>query len=203
MHARPRATSPAPSQDYSKAIELDPNTLRPTTTGASHTRTGRPGGAIRTTARPSSSTPSTPRPTTTGVAHYDLGDLAAHPTTTRPSSSTPIRRGLQQPGHRYYDKGDLDGAIQDYDKAIELDPNTPRLQQPGQRLLRPGRPGRAIAGLQQGHRARPQYAAAYSNRGSLTQDQGDPDGHRDYDKAIELDPKRHGLQQPGIARRPR
>ncbi len=87
-------------------------------------------------------------------------------------------------------KGDLDGAIGDFDKALELKPGDAEiLYYRGQaKYHNKDLPG-AIADFTEVIRLNPSYAAAYNKRGIAKSENGDLDGAiADYNKAIELKP---------------
>jgi len=95
-------------------------------------------------------------------------------------------------GNVKYRKKDLEGAIADYDKAIELDPkyavaynNRGRAKADKKDLEG------AIADYDKAIELDPKKASAYTNRGNVKYDKKDLEGAiADYDKAIELDPKK-------------
>ena len=112
-------------QDYDKAIELDPQfALAYYNRGVARSDQGDLDAAIQDYDKAIELDPQF------AWAYYNRGPLATPRATwtppsrtiTRPSNSTRNSPGLRQPGYRSLDQGDLDAAIQDYDKAIELDP---------------------------------------------------------------------------------
>ena len=128
--------------DYNEAIRLDPKTPKAYNNRGARTSTR----ATTTepspiTTRRSGSIPKTPRATTTGASLLRQGRL-------RPRHRR-IRRGdpaRSKYAHAYFNRGNayrakvnIDHAIADYSEAIRLDPNTPRLQQPGRAYQRQGR----------------------------------------------------------------
>ena len=88
-------------------------------------------------------------------------------------------------------KGDLDGAIADYNRAIELDPkDASAYYNRGNAKKAKGDLDGAIADYNRAIELDPKLAIAYYNRGNAKDDKGDLDGAiADYNRAIELDPK--------------
>jgi lipoprotein NlpI len=88
-------------------------------------------------------------------------------------------------------KGDLNGAIADYNRAIELDPKyTGAYTGRGNVKQRKGDFNGAIADHNRAIELNPKFALAYNNRGYVKQLKSDLGGAlADYDRAIELDPK--------------
>jgi formylglycine-generating enzyme required for sulfatase activity/Flp pilus assembly protein TadD len=100
-------------------------------------------------------------------------------------------------------KGDLNGAIAEYNKAIELDPKYAlAYYNRGVAKEKKGDLDGAIADYDKAIELDPNSADAYSNRGSIRDDRGDLDGAiLDYNKAIELDPKyKEAYINRGVAR---
>ncbi len=94
-------------------------------------------------------------------------------------------------GNAYSDKGDKDRAIQDYDKAIELNPqNADAFNNRGVVYRNKGDKDRAIQDYDKAIELNPQHAEVFYNRGVTYSDKGDKDrAIQDYDKAIELNPQ--------------
>jgi tetratricopeptide (TPR) repeat protein len=94
-------------------------------------------------------------------------------------------------GNAYKDKGLYDRAIQDYDRAIELDPKyADAYYNRGNAYKDKGLYDRAIQNYDRAIELDPKDAFAYYNRGNAYQDKGLYDrAIQDYDRAIELDPK--------------
>ena len=88
-------------------------------------------------------------------------------------------------------KGDLDGAILDYNQALDLDPTLAvAYSNRGDAKYAGGNPDGAIADYTQAVTLDPKLALAYCHRGSVRQAKGDADGATlDYDQALALDPK--------------
>ena len=92
--------------------------------------------------------------------------------------------------HSKYDLKDYDGAIADYTKAIELDPNDASVyyNRANSKKYLKDYDG-AIADYTKAIELDPNYASAYNNRGHLKNDLKDYYGAiADYTKAIKLDP---------------
>ena len=87
-------------------------------------------------------------------------------------------------------KGDLDGAIKDYNEAIQLKPDLAEAY--GDRGAAKGAKGDldgAIADCNKAIQLKPDFAEAYFNRGLAKKAKGDIDGaNSDHAKAIELKP---------------
>jgi tetratricopeptide (TPR) repeat protein len=92
-------------------------------------------------------------------------------------------------GNAWQKKGDSDRAMEDYDKAIKIDPNDAyAYNNRGLLLEKKGDSYRAIADYDKAIEIDPQYAHAYNNRGLSWYAKGDYDrAIADYTKAIELD----------------
>ena len=91
-------------------------------------------------------------------------------------------------------KGDLDGAIADYTRVIEINPNNPKYavayDDRGIAKQAKGDLDGAIADCTRAIELNPKYANAYNNRGSFKGIKGDVVGAiADVNRAIELDPK--------------
>ena len=86
--------------------------------------------------------------------------------------------------------GDKEGAIKDYDKAIELRPDYAKAYyNRGNAKSSLEDKDSAIKDYSRAIELNPNYASAYNNRGIAKSSLGDKDGAiRDYDKAIELKP---------------
>ncbi len=87
-------------------------------------------------------------------------------------------------------QNDQAGAIQHYDKALELKPDyAEAYNNRGNAHARKGDPGRAIQDYDKALELKPDYAKAYYNRGLAYARKGDPGrAIQDYDKALELKP---------------
>ena len=87
--------------------------------------------------------------------------------------------------------GDLDGAIADYDRAIQIDPKAAAIyNNRGLAKQAKGDLDAAIADFNRAIQLNPKDTIAYSNRGNAKRDKGDLDGAiLDYNRAIRLDPK--------------
>jgi tetratricopeptide (TPR) repeat protein len=87
--------------------------------------------------------------------------------------------------------GDLDGAIADYDRAIQLDPKDAAIyNNRGLAKQAKGDFNAAIADFNRGIELNPKDAVAYSNRGNTKRDKGDLDGAiLDYNHSIRVNPK--------------
>ncbi|MFH1958376.1 MAG: tetratricopeptide repeat protein [bacterium] len=94
-------------------------------------------------------------------------------------------------GNTYRDKGEYDGAIKDYDKAIELSPKNARAyNNRGNTYRDKGEYDRAIRDYNKAIELNPEFTAVYINRGIAYHDKGEYDrAIRDYDKVIELNPE--------------
>jgi tetratricopeptide (TPR) repeat protein len=101
-------------------------------------------------------------------------------------------------------QGDLPGAIADYDRAIELEPDdaTAYTNRGLARYDQKDLPG-AIADYDRAIELNPDDATAYTNRGNARRQQGDlPGAIADYDRAIELKPEyATAYTNRGLARR--
>jgi tetratricopeptide (TPR) repeat protein len=87
--------------------------------------------------------------------------------------------------------GDLDGAIADYDRAIQLDPKDAAIyNNRGVAKQAKGGLDAAIVDFNRAIQLNPKDAGAYINRGNAKRDKGDLDGAMvDYNRAIRLDSK--------------
>jgi tetratricopeptide (TPR) repeat protein len=87
--------------------------------------------------------------------------------------------------------GDLDGAIADYDRAIQLDPKDAAIyNNRGLAKQEKGDLDAAIVDFNRAIQLNPKDAVACSNRGNAKRDKGDLDGAiLDYNRAIGFDPK--------------
>jgi tetratricopeptide (TPR) repeat protein len=87
--------------------------------------------------------------------------------------------------------GDLDGAIADYDRAIQLDPKDAAIyNNRGLAKQEKGDLDAAIVDFNRAIQLNPKDAVACSNRGNAKRDKGDLDGAiADYNRAIRFDPK--------------
>lgn len=123
---------------------------------------------------------------------------ALNPWKTSNNATTSCKRGIAKQA-----KGDLDGAIADYNRAIELDPNAPRVYDcRGFAKRTKGDLDGAIADYDKAIELDPQDANGYHNRAFAKQAKDDLDGAIvDYDRAIELNPSEaHAYNNRGFAR---
>ena len=100
-------------------------------------------------------------------------------------------------GNAYFRKGDYDRAIQDYDQAIQLKPDSAQVfNNRGNALTHMSRFDRAIADYDQATRLRPDYAMAFNNRGIVYDHKGEYNrAIQDYDQAIRLKADMAEVQQ--------
>ena len=87
--------------------------------------------------------------------------------------------------------GDLDGAIADYDRAIQVDPKDAAIyNNRGLAKQAKGDLDAAIVDFNRAMQLNPKDAVACGNRGNAKRDKGDLDGAiADYNRAIRFDPK--------------
>ncbi len=113
----------------------------------------------------------------------------------------PTSDAYQGRGVAYRQQGKLDLAMQDFNKAIELDAaNTYAYNSRGNAYLDQKDYKDAIADYTQAIKLMPTYAYAYDNRGDAYDDEGDTDDAiADYTKAIELDAEASFYNDRGIA----
>lgn len=136
-----------------------------------------------------------------GLLYYEQGRyrqaLAAFDEAirTRPSAGAYANRGTTRAR-----LGDARGAIEDFTRALALEPDDPEvLVNRGNAHLAAGDPGAAVADFSRALALRPGLALARFNRGLARWQAGDPSGAReDWEQAIALasDPAvRSGLQR--------
>ena len=109
---------------------------------------------------------------------------------TKVSSSKQTAEEYFYSAYAKHDLGDYRGAIQDYNKAIELDPdNTATYNNRGNAKYALGDYRGAIQDYNKAIELDPDYADAYYNKGVTKAELGDYIGAvEDWSKAIELDP---------------
>ena len=98
--------------------------------------------------------------------------------------------------------GDYEGAIADYDRAIEINPQYARAYS-NRGITKDNMGGHkgAIADYDRAIEINPQYAGAYNNRGTAKDNMGDhTDAIADYDRAIEIDPQYGTYNNRGVAK---
>ena len=103
----------------------------------------------------------------------------------------------------FQQRGDYRQAIENYDGAIELDPQNPVFyNNRGTTKTALGEFQRAITDLDKAIKLNPQYAAAYNNRGGAKNALGDHQGAvEDFGRAIDLDPTDAGAyNNRGVAK---
>ncbi|MEG4318693.1 MULTISPECIES: tetratricopeptide repeat protein [unclassified Microcoleus] len=89
-----------------------------------------------------------------------------------------------------YEKGDYQGAIADYNQALQINPNYAKAyQNRGVARRRLGENQGAIGDYNQALRIDPNFALAYSNRGNARRGLGDNQGAiADYNQALRINP---------------
>ena len=124
------------------------------------------------------------RPKATSTAH--------RPITIRRSRLDPkLALAYVKRGNIYTAKGDLDGAMEDYDKALALDPKLV-VAYSGRGIIykAKGDLDRAMADYDTALALDQKHVMAYNNRGNIYSTKGDLDrAMADYDKALEINPK--------------
>ena len=97
-------------------------------------------------------------------------------------------------GSELLDKGEYDEAIDEFTKAIEIDPNyAEAYNNRGLAYYYTWEYDLAVADYDKAIEIDPDYADAYNNRGNAYADNGQYDlAIADYDRAIEIDPKTLG-----------
>ena len=95
-------------------------------------------------------------------------------------------------GNAKHAAGDFYGAIEDYDRALALEPKHPSgYNNRGNSKFDIGDFDGALKDYNRALELEPSHASAYINRGNLKNAKGDLNGAlADYNRAIELDPKR-------------
>ncbi len=127
-----------------------------------------------------------------GSVSYTWGDDEQQTAKSSPASATPdasdgdlVNRGIEKAK-----KGDLDGAMADFNRAIELNPkdDAPYYNRAQARRLKNDTAG-AIADYTKAIELGSTNPAAYNNRGNARAENKDRDGAiADYTRAIELKP---------------
>lgn len=89
-----------------------------------------------------------------------------------------------------YDKKDFQGAIEDYSRAIQLNPNfAPAYNNRGNARYTLGNKQGAMEDYNRAIQLDPNFANAYTGRGNIRDDLGDErEAIEDYNRAIQLDP---------------
>ena len=108
------------------------------------------------------------------------------PPASEESDEDPIERGIEKAK-----KGDMDGALADFNRAIELDPKNAAAyyNRASAKMLKKDAAG-AIADYTRVIELDPKNVGAYNNRGILKARNNDPDGAvADYNQAIQANPK--------------
>ncbi len=97
-----------------------------------------------------------------------------------------LDKGIEERAEIHYS-----GAIEDYDKALEINPEyTDAYNHRGNAKKEQGNYSGAIEDYDKALEIDPKYVAAYNNRGLAKAEQGNYSGAiEDYDKALEIDPK--------------
>src|SRR5436309_2081100 len=116
----------------------------------------------------------------------DRLSLSPAPPASEESDEDPIERGIEKAK-----KGDLDGALADFNRAIELDPKNAAAyyNRASAKMLKKDADG-AIADYTRVIELDPKNVGAYNNRGILKARNNDPDGAvADYNQAIQANPK--------------
>jgi tetratricopeptide (TPR) repeat protein len=124
--------------------------------------------------------------------YVEANDNEAAESSPSPASSTPeqsdedlVNRGIEKAKN-----GDLDGAIADFDRAIELNPkdDAPYYNRAQAKSLKKDAAG-ALADYNRAIELGSTNPAAYNNRGNARAEKNDRDGAiADYTRAIELNP---------------
>jgi tetratricopeptide (TPR) repeat protein len=94
-------------------------------------------------------------------------------------------------GLTWYDKSEFDRAIQDYDRAVQLEQNFAQaIFSRGNAYDAEGQYDRAIENYDRAISLNPHYAMAFNNRGYVWDEKHSYDrAIEDYDRAIDLNPK--------------
>lgn len=97
-----------------------------------------------------------------------------------------VNRGVERGN-----KSDSEGALSDYDEAIQLNPsNSAALNNRGVVYIEKGEYDRAIQDLDQAINLKPDYSRAFRNRGDAYRKKGDRDhAVADYQKALSFSPE--------------
>jgi tetratricopeptide (TPR) repeat protein len=110
-----------------------------------------------------------------------------------------VKRGTEylDRGDKNNNKADYDLAITEFDRALQLDPNSAAAYfGRGRGYLRKGDNSKAIADYSQALRLNPNDAISYSNRGRAYARMGDYDNAAaDFESALRIDPSNAAIKQ--------
>ena len=125
------------------------------------------------------------------TAYYRNEKLSAIQLYSAALSVRPFLGLYNNRGNAYNDLGQTERAIEDYDKAIELNPEDATAYcNRGAAYAKLGQTERAIEDFDKAIELNPEDAAAYYNRGNAYDDLGQTErAIEDFDKAIELNPE--------------
>ena len=106
-------------------------------------------------------------------------------------SETNRRSALNNRGIAYRNKGDYEHAIEDFNQAMQLNPNDDKvLNNLGAAYMNQGDYDRAIQNYDKAIRLNPEYFIALKNRGAAYVNKGDYQrAMLDYDRALKLNPE--------------